>query len=417
MNPNLRENIEFLLSTSSLPGFITPRYDGLSILNASVSLCKAVGVDLKTGVPELKYLTDVDEDYDYVVTFLVDALGFLDFIKRVPKALLKRLKRYFDIYPITTVAPSTTTTVLASFYTGRYPQQHGLIGYRIYFREYGLIVKIIEYSPIVGGYRDSLGEEGIDPREILPYSSIFEVLREKGVKSYMALNKGNINSMFTKLLVGEAEFIPYLELEDMLLNILEKIRRSRSRVFIHAYWGRLDSIGHEYGPDSRAYIEHMRRFLTYFLNFARKSSRLKKKGLIALLSDHGQVQVDPEKPLKVTRDSELLKTLLVPPYGDSRFVYFKIKDENLFLEKVEKFLPTSFKIYESEYLLEKSVFGIGKADENFIERIGDYVAIPRDNSYLLYSFAGESGEKKMRGRHGSLTEREMIVPFLISKFS
>jgi len=396
--------------------FVIPRYDGLSVLNVAISLCRIIGVKLGTGVPELKYLAEVDDDYDYIISFLIDALGFQDFTSYTPKGLFNSIKKYYSIYPITTLAPSTTTTVLASFSTGLYPQQHGLIGYKIYFREYGLVVKIIEYRPVVGGYKDSLGEEGIDPREILPYNSIFEILREKGIESYLALDANNIDSMFTKLLAGETKFIPYIEMEDMFLNILETLKNSKGKAFIHAYWGSLDSIGHVYGPESSAYIEHLRRFLRYFLIFTRKIAKLKGKVLAVLLSDHGQVQVDPKKPLRLTREDDLSKTLLVPPYGDSRFVYFKVKEKAQFLERAEKVLSEKFEIYNSEYLVDKNIFGIGKANEIFLDRVGDYIAIPKDNSYLLYLYA-EKEEKELKGRHGGLAEREMIVPLLISKFN
>ncbi|RLE72434.1 MAG: hypothetical protein DRJ37_02875 [Thermoprotei archaeon] len=396
-----------------LENFIIPSYNGLSVLNVTISLCRILGLKLDTGVPESEYLKDV-EDYDCIISILIDALGFQDLINYTPKGLLDRIKEFYDVHSITTVAPSTTTTVLASFSTGLYPQQHGLIGYRVYFREYGLIVKLIEYSPVVGGYKNSLGEEGIDPRDILPYKSIFEVLRERGIESYLALNIGNIDSMFTKLLVGETEFIPYVEMEDMFLNMLKVLKHSKGKTFIHAYWGSLDSLGHVYGPDSEAYIEHLKRFLEYFLVFTKKVFEMGEKCLIVLLSDHGQVQVDPEKPLKLDREDNLSKTLLIPPYGDSRFVYFKVKDEMRFLEIAEETLR-SFEIYESRYLVNRNIFGLGEANDDFLDRIGDYIAIPKDDSYLLYLYTGKEEEKKLKGRHGGLTKREMIVPLLISK--
>ncbi len=95
-------------------------------------------------------------------------------------------------------------------------------------------------------------------------------------------------------------------------------------------------------------------------------------------------------------------------------MYFKVKDKTQFLEIAEETLK-GFEIYESRYLVNKNIFGLGEANDEFLDRIGDYIAIPKSNSYLLYLYTGKEEEKKLKGRHGGLTKREMIVPLLISK--
>jgi len=415
MKLGYEEYLKLLREKSLLPGFVTPYYEGLSIVNLTSSLYRILGISTPANVKPLKYLDRLDEEFDAVLLFLVDALGFYDFVNSIDRRLHKEIKNLFSIYPITTVAPSTTTTALASLYTGLPPNKHGLVGYRIYFKEFGLIVKIIEYSPIVGGFRDSLGFEDIDPKDILPHPLIFENAENSGLKSFVAIKKQYQDSMFTRLLIGETRVIPFIEMEDMFLKIIEKVKRGRGQLFIHAYWNNLDILGHEYGPNSPVYGEHISRFFEYFVKFVRKILKIKKKIHILLTGDHGHVQVDPRKPFIVKKEDEIFETLALPPYGDSRFTYFKTDDKDAFLSLAKKSFPKSFRLYESIYLNKLGLFGQGTENKEFLERIGDFIAIPQDNSYLVYPFT-RNYKETMRGRHSGLSEREMIIPLLSLKY-
>ena len=66
-----------------------------------------------------------------VVLLLVDGMGWEQLQER---AALTPVLSAMEGGPITTVAPTTTTTALTSLVTGAAPGEHGLIGYQIYIQ-------------------------------------------------------------------------------------------------------------------------------------------------------------------------------------------------------------------------------------------------------------------------------------------
>ena len=47
---------------------------------------------------------------------------------------------------LSSVTPSTTATVLTSLWTGKEPGEHGVIGYELWLKEFGVIANMITHS-------------------------------------------------------------------------------------------------------------------------------------------------------------------------------------------------------------------------------------------------------------------------------
>jgi len=133
---------------------LLPRYDGFSIANIPASINAWLGCPLPGRVPLNSTLTEgLQEEYQHIILVAVDGLG-LNFLAEnnlaetagnpLPdwQALLKDAL----LQPLTSITPSTTAAALTTFWTAGQPVEHGVIGYEVFLREYGLIGNMVTHS-------------------------------------------------------------------------------------------------------------------------------------------------------------------------------------------------------------------------------------------------------------------------------
>ena len=66
--------------------------------------------------------------------------------------------------------------------------------------------------------------------------------------------------------------------------------------------------------------------------------------------------------------------------------------------------------------IKTGLFGIGKPDKKFYDRVGDLLILPYNNHTVWYEHV--KGKKiRFLGHHGGLSKDEMLVPFAIAKLS
>jgi len=53
----------------------------------------------------------------------------------------KRLEQQGLLAPLTSIVPSTTAAALTSLWTGRSAAEHGIAGYELWLKEYGIVTK------------------------------------------------------------------------------------------------------------------------------------------------------------------------------------------------------------------------------------------------------------------------------------
>ncbi len=404
------DEAEKILEASQLEGLAIPIYEGLSIANIAPSVTEVLGIEAGRMLVPLAHLRKISADA--VVVLLLDSLGLYDLLEVVGEG--EECVEKFELHAITSVAPTTTATALASLYTGLAPAQHGLLGYRLYLREFGMVVKLLEFSPVVGGYEDSLRECEIPLRHLLLCPNICETLTSAGVEVCTIAHRELKDTAFVDLLASPSKRVGVVDLCDLVLAIPKLVKRARGALYIQAYWHVLDAIGHEYGPGSDEYRLYLRGLLrTIFSELGERLRNLGKRTLLVITSDHGQVVVDRGEAIRLRAGDELAKCLIAPPYGDSRFAFFLVADREGFLRESEKLLSDSFLVLESKRILELGILGRGEFSREAVERAGDFAAIPLGGGYIEYLYSEERGKEHV-GRHGGLDPREVLVPLAIS---
>ncbi len=386
------------ITENSESGLIKPHYSGYSIANISNTVLKHFGINAENS---LKISCDYFfENADFVVLFLIDALG-LNLIKKAMSVLklnaFEKLASEGFFAPLTSVFPSTTAVALPSISTGLTPSEHGLLGYRFYSKEYGFVINSLFGKP---ANTDKCKIE-IDTNWYMPVKTSFEKLRENGVKSFVVTKIDYINSHFERAVYRGAEEVPYLTSSDMFALIEKLLKNSKPPVFINAYWWAIDALSHRYGPFSEEVfneIIELDAMLSVFLE------KMPKNTLLVLTADHGQIYSPPEKNVSLSEYPEIADFLLLP-VSDLRAPYIYVRnspDKSVFsgLQNVE-------------VLTNKEAFGRGYfgMSEKFSGRVGDFVLIIKDDASYSYLSPGE--EISLKGKHGGLSPDEMLVPLFM----
>lgn len=338
----------------------------------------------------------------HLVLLVVDGLGHGYLLGR-DGALRQHLRGQ-----MTSVFPSTTASAIPTFLTGLAPQQHGLTGWHMYFREIGAIVAPLPFRIRTG--RHALRDAGVTPTTLFGLTPLFDRLP---LPCHVVSPQHIIHSDFNVALSGKAKRHGYETLEEMFGLIAGILRSAEPRSYVHAYWPQLDSLAHEYGVHSAAVAGAFTALDTAFaqlVDVARDNN-----SLVIVTADHGFIDTSAEETIDLDDHPGLRDTLLLPLCGEPRaaYAYVRAGREAQFEDDVRRRLEDRVYLFRSEDVLRQGWLGPGEAHPALRDRIGDYVLIPRGRTILRDWLRGEERHTHI-GVHGGLSAAEMIVPLIVA---
>ena len=383
------------------PGITLPDYHGGSLVNLMSSLTTALG-----GSSPYAPLTALPPhelaDARHLVLLVVDGLGH-DYLIGRDSALRRHLRS-----PLTSVFPSTTASAIPTFLTGLAPQQHGLTGWHMYFREIGAIAAPLPFRVRAG--RHALRDAGVTPATLFGLTPLFDRLP---LPSHVVSPRHIIHSDFNVALSGKAKRHGYETLDEMLAVIGGLLRIETPRSYVHAYWPQLDSLAHEFGIHSPQVAE---AFAALDAGFAQLVKVARDSGSrVIVTADHGFIDTSAEETLDLDDHPGLRETLLLPLCGEPRMAYAYVRAgrEARFEDYVRGPLADRVQLFRSDDVLQQGWLGPGEAHPALRDRIGDYVLIPRGRTILRDWLRGEERHTHI-GVHGGLSAAEMIVPLVVA---
>ncbi|MES9825555.1 MAG: alkaline phosphatase family protein [Candidatus Thiodiazotropha endolucinida] len=380
-----------------------PDYNGGSIVNLMASLQRAMGGDRHT-YPPLDLLASLPlGSYRKILLWVVDGLG-VNYLRAHPQAetLNAHLKG-----SITSVFPPTTATAVTTFLTGDAPQQHGLTGWHVYFRELGAVLAVLPGRPRYGGV--TLGEAGIDTGILLGHTPFSDKIAYDSVMlspAYIA------DSDFNRAHLGRARLVRHRNLSELTGQIAELLRESNER-YLYAYWSELDSIGHQAGiwsEEAKRHLLEIDQAFNYLLEQCRGTDCL-----IIICADHGQIDTQPADRLSLNDHPKLLEMLSLPLCGEPRAAYCYLRSdcESAFDDYLKSELSGMAIAYPSGELLEKNWFGLGVPHPQLSWRIGDRLLLMQHN-YIVKDWLAQEKHYELVGVHGGLSNDELNVPVIIA---
>ena len=184
-----------ILEEQAQPGeFVWPHFGKYSLVNLANTVLASFGLPTHHS-PLPKDLLPAKREVQKVVLLLIDALGYrqlLRFMDRDRNSLFRHLASHGHFVPLTSVFPSTTTAALATLHTGLTPQEHGILGYRLFLKEFGVIVNMIRLSPLREPIHDRLFDMGLKPKQFLGCATIHDTLRREGIRSYVQIGRAHV---------------------------------------------------------------------------------------------------------------------------------------------------------------------------------------------------------------------------------
>jgi len=403
------------------PPFVIPRYDGLSVANVPATIGEVLDAPVGTLPPLDDHLWRhlAGDRVDRVVLLILDAVGW----ERLRRALGEDASTAAwltsvgaTIAPVTAIFPSTTTATLTTLWTGVPPAQHGLLGYRLWMREFGTVADMIHLAPAAYGLGGSLKDAGLDTATFLPVPRVVDQLAASGVRSYVHMPRAIQGSGLSELhFRGATALTGFLGLGDCMVLARERLEATAGqRALVAVYWDTIDSLSHARGPDQA----HWEAEWQVILHAVRThlvgplSAAARRRTLLVITADHGHNTPAPDREIALSDHPGLWAELLVPPTGDRRAAYLHAVQgrRDGVRHYIETRLGHAFHVVDSDAALAAGLWGPGRPAGEARFRAGDLVLLARDG-YTLSPVPSDP-TRFTRGRHGSLWPDEALVPWI-----
>jgi hypothetical protein len=235
--------------------FIYPDYLGGSILNLPSSICHSLDAEPLGAAPLRPELTVANStNVRRVILVLVDALALHRLQRWMSDGtapVWSRLAEQGKLAALTSIAPSTTSAALTSLWTGRSPAEHGIVGYELWLKEYGVVGNMILHTPIsFENDAGSLVKAGFKPEGFLNQPTLGTHLASFGIRSYALQHRSIIRSGLSQMFLKDVDVHGYLTPVELWVNLRHLVEANPNmQQYFWVYTGQLDHFSHYYHPD------------------------------------------------------------------------------------------------------------------------------------------------------------------------
>lgn len=424
--PPEEEIEQTLLSRRAYGEFVLPSYRDYCLSSVPSTVLSMFGVkDGRPTIPPKELGTDIGAEK--LVLFVADGMGYFDVKPHFGDGrFLQAAASRGVIIPITTIFPSTTAAALTTIATGLTPQEHCLLEWFVYIKEIDQVIATLPFSVVGGTGRDSLLGR-LKPRALYSGACVNWALRKQGVDVVSFVSSGLARTAYSKLSHAGSEVVPYITSSDLMAALRKRVEEAKRRTFFYVYWNWVDTIGHAYGPgteESRSEVS----LLSYLLKTElvdRLSRRAASETILMLTADHGQIPVDPDTTTYLNGMRTVMRGLArspsgkrIPPWGSARDVYLALTDQRLDAVSayLERELGRKAVVLKTSDAVESGLFGINRPRPRFLERVGNLMVLPRGRNLVWYRYA-RGDRLRVRGHHGGMHPREMLIPLVVSSVS
>lgn len=258
-------------------------------------------------------------------------------------------------------------------------------------------------------------------------STLYEQLLHANISSYMYILRDYANTVYSQSVHRGSTLVPFSDGEDMLHQLLNVLRKDDGPAYHFVYWGKIDSMAHEFGPGSpkhkEAIIEFNNLVSRSFLD--QTNPDLSQDTLVLLSADHGHSNIKHEDIINLNRYPEIDHALAkgkngkhILPTGSPHDVFLFIMPEKVdtIISFLRKELAGKADVLTIIEALDRGMFGINQPKKKFFDRIGNVLILPHPGYHVWYEFFPEIPYEQL-GIHGGMSEEEMIVPFAIAPLS
>jgi hypothetical protein len=371
-----------------------PRYGEASLSDVMPSVLAALdaGGDNRLGLAPAQR----------VVVLLVDGLGLLSMREHAGAApYLSSL----DCTELTVGFPTTTSTSLASLSTGVPPGQHGFTGYTTYDAEVGDAVNWLAWRPV--SRKDDLRDRLV-PEVVQPLPTAWERAADAGISVTVASSAQFEGTGLTRAVFRGGRFRGVTTSGDAIAIAADASDHGH-RSLVYAYISELDFIGHVRGAGSDAWAAQLALVDRQVELLAH---RLPAGTRLLVTADHGMADLPADAAVDADAEGSPLRDGVVALAGEPRMRHVHCAPGAIsdVLDTWREELGDRAWVLTGDDAVAAGLFGpvvIPAARR----KIGDVLAISRGDLGVVQR-RRESRLSTMPGHHGSLTDRELLVPLL-----
>ncbi|MGQ4891254.1 MAG: alkaline phosphatase family protein [Candidatus Njordarchaeia archaeon] len=333
---------------------------------------------------------------------------------------------------LSSVVPSTSGNAVGSIYIGLPPEISGLIAMRFYLPEIGNFINAL-YGKAIDDALVPLSAAGVKLSNLLWEKPILDVYAKDDIVFVDLLPnfiRGGLENFYNGNLVTlhfETDNDSVYEVR----GIVERFMEKNLRGIIFLYYHHLDSISHKYGYKSEEWkseLGNLNTLVEKIVTFL--SSLVKKYGKnvnIFVVSDHGHIQIDETIRIRNDEWENFARKNGIKSFLQSdRFGFFYVErsdNSSELVEKLKSFFGNNAIILGINEAIDLGFWPDVKQynTDKFLQRAGQIVLVTKGNKSIkvekedakdniFYNLGNEFRE--LMGRHGGMTEEEMIVPFI-----
>ncbi|MDQ3856822.1 MAG: alkaline phosphatase family protein, partial [Chloroflexota bacterium] len=242
---------------------------------------------------------------------------------------------------------------------------------------------------------------------------VYERLNTQGVSTVVVNHEQFEGTSLSRINHRGARYEGFLTVSDLAVNLRAAILSTPRPAYIHSYWGMLDTVAHAYGTDSAQHSAEI-RVIDHALGQILLPGLEVSSTLILILADHGHINAQHDRQLWFNDYPELLAMLQAPPAGLDRaaILYVLPECEAEARHFAERELAGVADVLTAEESVASGLYGPEPLSPRARQRLGQLLLLPRENWVMRYQYPGKERRIWSVGKHGGLSEQEMLVPML-----
>ncbi len=364
-----------------------PSYEGACLSNIVPEL---IGLLSDERHDTASFVPPCLSEADQIVLLVVDGLGWRQIQRYESPATLSEM----DGGWITTVAPSTTAAALTSLVTGLPPSKHGIVGYRLKMQTTGASDDVLNTLRWKSALADDV-RSTVRPTVLQPYTPFM------GMDVPVLTRDGFQGTGFTAAHLRGLRTVSWKVPSSIHLDI-QRLLDSGER-FIYAYYDGVDKVAHSYGTGEH-YLSEL-EYVDYLI--ASIMEVLPSGAALVVTADHGQVHMDGPA---IELDTALLDMIeLISGEGRFRWLHGRDGAAGDLYDTAEYLYSDIAWIRTRDQMLEEGWLG-PDISYDVAARLGEVALAAREP--VAFMDPADVGESRLKGRHGSVTSEEMMVPFI-----
>jgi len=187
-----------------------------------------------------------------------------------------------------------------------------------------------------------------------------------------------------------------------------------SPTYTYLYLPHVDGAAHEYGlrsPEVHGAVNSIDREL------ARCTEVLGGAARVVLTSDHGHLEVPPERRHPIRNNDALSSSLACLPSGDLRCAIFHVRpgETEAFAQAFHVRFGERFVLLTTAEVEELRLLGPGPLSDETRRRLGDFMAISLGADILAYVTAGgDRHALHQPSHHSGMSPEEVLIPLVLA---